>query len=123
MPRSNCSADSRLVACRESGEHPGAVREQRAPAKETQPIRESWQAQATATLVEQQLAREAQRRARFIVATNVLDPSDLADEEAIGLYKAQSGVERGFSFLKDPLFLASSVFLKKWVCRQRHLIG
>jgi transposase len=77
------------------------------PAKGTQPVRESWQAQATATLDEQQ------RRARFIVATNVLDPSDLADEEAIGLYTAQSGVERGFSFLKDPLFLASSVFLKK----------
>jgi len=83
------------------------------PAKGTQPIRESWQAQATVTLDEQQLMREAQRRARFIVATNVLDPSDLADEEAIGVYKAQSGVERGFAFLKDPLFLASSVFLKK----------
>jgi transposase len=29
------------------------------------------------------------------------------------LYKAQSGVEHGFAFLKDPLFLASSVFVKK----------
>lgn len=29
------------------------------------------------------------------------------------IYKEQGGVERGFRFLKDPLFLASSVFLKK----------
>jgi len=35
----------------------------------------------------------------------------------------QGGVERGFAFLKDQLFLASSVFVKKWLCRQRHLIG
>jgi len=47
------------------------------------------------------------------VATNVLDPQELSDEEAIRTYKAQSTVERGFAFLKDPLFLASSVFLKK----------
>jgi transposase len=38
---------------------------------------------------------------------------DLSDEVAIAMYKAQSGVERGFAFLKDPQFLASSVFLKK----------
>ncbi len=29
------------------------------------------------------------------------------------LYKEQGSVERGFRFLKDPLFLASSVFVKK----------
>ena len=28
-------------------------------------------------------------------------------------YKEQGGVERGFRFLKDPLFFASSVFVKK----------
>ncbi len=28
-------------------------------------------------------------------------------------YKGQQSVERGFRFLKDPLFFASSVFLKK----------
>ncbi len=31
----------------------------------------------------------------------------------IATYKEQGGVERGFRFLKDPLFLASSVFVKK----------
>jgi transposase len=83
------------------------------PAKGTAPLRESWQVQATVSVDEQQLLRAAQRRARFIVATNVLDAHELSDEEVIDAYKAQSHVERGFAFLKDPLFLASSVFLKK----------
>jgi hypothetical protein len=37
----------------------------------------------------------------------------LSDEELVGSYKQQGSVERGFRFLKDPLFLASSVFVKK----------
>lgn len=49
----------------------------------------------------------------FIVGTNVLEASQLSDEELISVYKQQGGVERGFRFLKDPLFLASSVFVKK----------
>lgn len=83
------------------------------PAKGEHPTREGWHVEARVTQDAEQLEREVQRRARFIVATNVLDAGDLPDEVAIGVYKAQSGVERGFAFLKDPLFLASSVFLKK----------
>jgi len=63
------------------------------------------------------------RQASFLDATNVLDPTLLSDHEIIQTYQEQGSVERGFAFLKDPLFLASSVFVKKWVCRQRHLIG
>ena len=37
----------------------------------------------------------------------------LSDQELIHTYKEQHRVERGFSFLKDPLFLASSVFVKR----------
>jgi transposase len=55
---------------------------------------------------------EVSRRAKFIVATNVPVAQKGADD-VLRLYKAQSGVERGFAFLKDPLFLASSVFVKK----------
>ncbi len=47
------------------------------------------------------------------MGTSVLDPARLPDEELIRTYKGQGGVERGFRFLKDPLFLASSVFVKK----------
>jgi transposase len=49
----------------------------------------------------------------FIVATNLLDETVLSDAELVRAYKGQSGVERGFRFLKDPLFLASSMYLKK----------
>ncbi|HEV2458694.1 MAG TPA: hypothetical protein VGS80_10040 [Ktedonobacterales bacterium] len=69
------------------------------------------------------MAREVRRQAAFLIATNVLDPAQLSDHELIRTYKDQQSVERGFSFLKDPLFLASSVFVKKWLCRLRHLSG
>jgi transposase len=42
-----------------------------------------------------------------------LETSQLSNEEVISTYKQQGSVERGFRFLKDPLFLASSVFVKK----------
>ncbi len=43
----------------------------------------------------------------------VLDTAILSDQELVTTYKEQGSVERGFRFLKDPLFLASSVFVKK----------
>ncbi len=67
----------------------------------------------TCEVDEQQLGQAVARSASFIVATNVLDAAQLSDEELIAIYKDQHSVERGFAFLKDPLFLASSVFLKK----------
>lgn len=83
------------------------------PPKGQLPGRQTWHVHAQLTLDDDQLEHEAQRHARFVVATNVLNATELSDEEVIGRYKAQSGVERGFAFLKDPLFLASSVFLKR----------
>jgi transposase len=83
------------------------------PAKDVLPLRQSWHIEASVCRDDAQLEREVERRARFIVATNVLEAQELSDEQIIRLYKAQSTVERGFAFLKDPLFLASSVFLKK----------
>ncbi len=47
-----------------------------------------------------------------MLASNILDSSQLSADEALREYKAQQGVERGFRFLKDPLFFADSVFLK-----------
>jgi transposase len=52
------------------------------------------------------------RRGKFIVATNELESEKLSDEEALKAYKEQQHAERGFRFLKDPLFFASSMFLK-----------
>lgn len=50
---------------------------------------------------------------KFIVATNELDEEELTDEEALKAYKDQQHVERGFRFLKDPMFFAHSIFLER----------
>ena len=52
-------------------------------------------------------------KSRFILTTNVLDKDRLTDEQILEAYKSQaSSVEKGFSFLKDPVFL-QKVFLSK----------
>jgi transposase len=54
------------------------------------------------------------RRACFILATNELDEGVLADPEVLWAYKGQSGkVEGRFRFLKDSMFLASTLYLKR----------
>lgn len=58
------------------------------------------------------IEREMLRKGRFIVATNELDIQKLSDEEVLKAYKEQQYAERGFRFLKDPLFFAHSMFLK-----------
>ncbi len=83
------------------------------PRKDVDPVTHHWQVVATVTINQQQVEQEAWRKACFIVGTNVLDPAVLSDQELVTTYKEQGGVERGFRFLKDPLFLASSVFVKK----------
>jgi transposase len=49
----------------------------------------------------------------FILATNELDEGQLASQAVLDGYKGQARAERGFRFLKDPQFLASSLYLKK----------
>ncbi len=49
---------------------------------------------------------------RFVLATNILDETVLSNSEMIAEYKAQQSCERGFGFLKDPLFFTDSIFLK-----------
>jgi transposase len=83
------------------------------PRQDATPDRDVWQIQAAVMLNETTFEREVRRKAAFVIATNVLDPGQLPDQELIQTYKEQHSVERGFSFLKDPLFLASSVFVKK----------
>jgi transposase len=82
------------------------------PRKDAVPAGMRWQVEAQVTLDAAAVERAAVRQACFLVATNVLDPTVLPDQELIQTYKEQTSVERGFAFLKDPLFLASSVFVK-----------
>ncbi len=49
----------------------------------------------------------------FVLATNELDAQQLPAPDVLTGYKGQSHVENGFRFLKNPEFLASSLFLKK----------
>jgi transposase len=58
------------------------------------------------------LAQETKACGRFILATNVLDAKQLEPDDMIVKYKEQQSAERGFGFLKDPLFFTDSVFLK-----------
>ncbi len=49
---------------------------------------------------------------RFILATNILDNQELESEGILKIYKEQQSTERGFRFIKDPLFFADSLFVK-----------
>lgn len=83
------------------------------PRQGAAPVTTEWQLQVALALNHVRVEADALRAACFIVGTNVLDPERVSDQELVTTYKEQGGVERGFRFLKDPLFLASSVFLKK----------
>jgi transposase len=69
---------------------------------------------ATCKLIENsELISELENQAgRFILATNILSETELPASEILVAYKKQQSCERGFGFLKDPLFFADSLFLK-----------
>ena len=83
------------------------------PRKDARPTTHQWQIVATLTVNQEQVHEETMRKACWIIGTNVLETLGLSEQELVTTYKEQGGVERGFRFLKDPLFLASSVFVKK----------
>jgi transposase len=72
----------------------------------------SYQISATVSRNENKINTEVLSAGRFIIATNVLDSNELSQELMLSEYKAQQSCERGFAFLKDPLFFADSIFLK-----------
>jgi transposase len=71
-----------------------------------------FKVQAQLELDASAIARITKASGRFILATNVLDVSQLNPDEMIVKYKEQQAAERGFRFLKYPLFFTDSVFLK-----------
>jgi transposase len=68
----------------------------------------------SASLALHEPAVKAQRNqaGRFVLATNLLDDQQWRKETVLQEYKNQQSCERGFRFLKDPLFFASRVFVK-----------
>jgi transposase len=71
--------------------------------------------QLDGTLALRMAARQAliDQHSCFILATNELDDTLLPPQGLLAGYKGQVQAERGFRFLKDPQFLASSLYLKK----------
>jgi len=109
------------------------------PARDAKPIKSEWQVEGT--LHPNQILIDETRswKGRFILATNILDstsdtseynpltdetsedaqisipqtPPTLTYAQMLPAYKTQSSsVERGFRFLKDPMFFADNLFLK-----------
>jgi transposase len=84
------------------------------PAKGQLPDYVVWQPLGTACENETRVNFALRSKGKFALATNDLDSDQLPLDEWLALYKGQNlTVERGFRFLKDPLFFAHSLFLKK----------
>ncbi|HEY9607630.1 MAG TPA: IS1634 family transposase, partial [Allocoleopsis sp.] len=72
----------------------------------------AYQVQAHLERDAEKVERETKSAGRFVLATNVLNVKELSNDEMLSNYKEQQAAERGFAFLKDPLFFTDSVFLK-----------
>ncbi|CDN11163.1 hypothetical protein RintRC_3528 [Richelia intracellularis] len=90
----------------EYGQHRGRGR----PRNDSQPTLISH-IQAEIVPKETPITIATEQAGRFILATNVLDADKLSNEDVLPEYKAQQSTERGFWFLKHPLFFTSTVFL------------
>jgi transposase len=82
------------------------------PKPDALPTSISYRVTADVISMNTEISAQRVRCGRFILATNILDSRQFTADDALGEYKAQQSTERGFRFLKDPLFFTSSVFLK-----------
>lgn len=82
------------------------------PKADEKPETVGYQIEFTLSLNEEKVVQTRTRKGRFVLATNQLDEAILPNDAVLSEYKAQSGVERGFKFIKDDTFEVDSVFLK-----------
>lgn len=84
------------------------------PAEEAQKAVVGYHLQGDLEVIATAVEETKHTLGRFIIATNELDGSRLSAAAMLENYTDQGiSVERGFRFLKDPLFFAHSLFLKK----------
>ena len=83
------------------------------PAQDSEPAGYHYLIRADVFCRLENYQQAAHRKGKFVIATNELDEQALPDIEILAGYKGQAKVERGFRFLKDPQFIASSLFVKK----------
>jgi transposase len=82
------------------------------PRKGDTPKCYTYHIQGTLALHELAVAAQRNQAGRFILATNLLDDKLWPNDTVLQEYKNQQSCERGFRFLKAPLFFASRVFVK-----------
>lgn len=88
--------------------HPGR------PAAEAEPEVVAYRLTGRVSASKETLEKAKKALGKFIIATNQLDPERLPAQAMLEHYTAQGiSVERGFRFLKDPMFFTHSLFLKK----------
>jgi transposase len=80
--------------------------------KKDDPVIIKYSLETTLEQDNEKISTSLKKKGRFIIATNELDDTLLSNRDLLDNYKGQQSVERGFRFLKDPLFMTSSVFLK-----------
>jgi len=84
------------------------------PRKGQKPEHTGWKVVGQVVDKEEAVAEALKSKGKFVLASNELDRERLPAETMLKAYKGQgASVERGFRFLKDPMFFASSLFLEK----------
>jgi len=79
------------------------------PKKDQQPTRIQYQIEATYEQEQSKITHIKKRNAYYVIGSNA---TDLDSKETVHAYKEQHHVERGFRYLKDPMFFASAFFIK-----------
>ncbi len=83
------------------------------PKKMEQPTKQVYQIFGKIVCLPEKRQKEISQRSCYVIGTNA-SAEELEALEVIEAYKNQNAsIERGFRFLKDPYFFASSFFLKK----------
>ena len=83
------------------------------PGKDRKPDAVSYRIEADVASVLETRHRKIQQKSCFIIASNQLDEAQLSHETMLDHYTpGQQKVEWGFHFLKDPWFMANTLFLK-----------
>jgi len=83
------------------------------PSKSRKPDNISYRIEGGIASLLETRQRKIQQKSCFILASNELNETKLTNEDLFEYYTpGQQKVERGFRFLKDPLFMANTIFLK-----------
>lgn len=82
------------------------------PKATTEPSEVLYKISATAKAIDAISDERIERGSCYVVGTNIPE-MELTSKEIVENYSGQDSVERGFRFLKDPVFFVSSLFVKK----------